>query len=296
MKINELTNSKNFLEILLNNIQSVIFIVNKNLEIQEVNNVFLDTFSLTEKDVIGNKCFDLFDCFNKTDNVNCDKCKLLKDANKDKTISKEIILNGNKITKHFLFKAQEVEFKDKEMVLVILDDVTELVRKTKELEKLATIDELTAIYNRRFILEKLTEQMERSRRYKIPLSVLLIDIDNFKSINDNYGHIVGDYVLVESAKAMKISLRKIDYIGRLGGEEFLVILPDISLNNAYICAERIRNTVKSINLDSFNQSLSISGGLIEYNGLDSLESVIDKVDKLLYRAKNSGKDMIKFFN
>ena len=112
-----------------------------------------------------------------------------------------------------------------------------ILMQTSKLEQLANTDPLTGISNRRSILDKLEEELHRAERYTRPLSVLMVDIDHFKNVNDQYGHNAGDAVLIEFCRTIKSALRKNDSLGRIGGEEFVIILPETTLDNAIIVAE-----------------------------------------------------------
>ncbi len=289
MRITELKNSKNFLEILLDNIKTIFMILDNNGIIVETNKAFLDTFSIEEEKTIGIKFSDLIKCKCQSEG----NCLINSEEDEKRIVTYEINVNGNEVEKHFLSRIKDVDFQDEKMKLVILEDVTKLIEKKNKLEKLATIDDLTNIYNRRYILEKLEVEMKRAKRYNHSLSIILIDIDDFKSINDNYGHLLGDYILIETSKIMKNHLRETDYLGRLGGEEFLIILPETKIENAFMCGERIRLVIKDTELEGYNQMLSISGGLVTYNYEDNLKEFINKADKLLYTAKGNGKNIIE---
>ncbi|RLJ70784.1 diguanylate cyclase (GGDEF)-like protein [Hydrogenivirga caldilitoris] len=158
----------------------------------------------------------------------------------------------------------------------------------KELKFLAEIDTLTGVYNRRKIEEILEGEIERSKRYGNPLSVILIDIDNFKQLNDTYGHQTGDMVLKEIVSVIRESLRKTDYLGRLGGEEFLVILPETTPERAKLVAERIRKDIE--NLDLRVGKITVSAGVTGLKKGDTVETLMNRVDRAMYLAKEKGKN------
>ncbi len=289
MNIIELKNSKNFLEIFLDNISTIFIILNSNGVIVETNKAFLETFSMNKEDIVGKKFSDLMKCKYEDE----DKCLINGEIDEKKVVSYEIDIDKKNIEKHFSLRVKDVDFQNEIMKLIILEDLTELIEKKDELKKLATIDDLTNIYNRRYILKKLEAEMKRAKRYNHPLSIVLIDIDDFKNINDNYGHLLGDYILIETSKIMKNHIRETDYIGRLSGEEFLIILPETKIENAFMCGERIRLVIKDLELEGYNQMLSISGGLVAYDYEDSLKEFVNKAERLLYKAKNNGKNIIE---
>ncbi len=167
--------------------------------------------------------------------------------------------------------------------------------KEKELHKQATTDFLTNVLNRRAFFEKAQEEVERTLRYKNKLSVLILDIDHFKSINDSYGHHAGDEVLKKFIQSVENTLRNSDFIGRIGGEEFAVLLPETELDKALIIGERIRDLIGNITIpvDHLTLRLTVSLGAAEYNsGEKNIYSTIKRADAALYRAKESGRNRI----
>jgi two-component system cell cycle response regulator len=159
--------------------------------------------------------------------------------------------------------------------------------KKKILQDLAIKDGLTGLYNHKHLHELLFMHTKSSLRYHKPLSVIMIDIDNFKYINDTYGHPFGDVVLIRVAKAIENTIRESDILGRYGGEEFLAILPETKVEEAYILGERIREAVKSLTIEN-NINVSISGGVSQF--ITTSEQVIYDADQLLYRSKQLGKN------
>ena len=160
------------------------------------------------------------------------------------------------------------------------------------LHHMAITDGLTQIFNRKHITDILQKEISRCIRYEKKLSILLFDIDFFKKVNDTYGHLAGDKVLVEISKAVKDTLRESDYLGRYGGEEFLVIFPETDLLSAYVISNRIRETVEKIFWEVCNgHIITISGGVVENFGED-LNRMIKRADNLLYYAKENGRNNI----
>ncbi len=166
----------------------------------------------------------------------------------------------------------------------------------KALESLRYIsirDGLTKVFNKKYISEYLEEELKRSRRYESSLSIILFDIDFFKSVNDSYGHQIGDLVLVKISELFRNNLRELDVIGRYGGEEFLIILPETSMMAAYELADRLR-TIISMTQWEFDdgRKITISGGVVENLG-ESPAKMIGRADELLYVAKNKGRNRIE---
>lgn len=172
-----------------------------------------------------------------------------------------------------------------------------LIKEEKVLlEKMAVTDDLTRLYNHRFFIKRLNEEYKRAKRYDTPLSCAMIDIDDFKKINDTYGHQSGDIILHEIASVIKNSVRETDVVARYGGEEFAVILPHTDHEDAFNLANRIRNAVKGFRSDNLREdvSITVSIGVSTYphSGVEDVDGLIRKADDGLYKAKYSGKDMV----
>ncbi len=148
-------------------------------------------------------------------------------------------------------------------------------------------DQLTGVYNRSKILELLELECEKSKRYGIPVCVLMIDLDNFKEINDTMGHVHGDEVLRQVARTIRDNIRRIDYCGRYGGDEFIVIAPNTNAEGALKLAERIRKRVEELNL-----GVTVSIGVARFNEEKSIKEFISKVDEALYTSKQKGKNTV----
>ena len=159
-------------------------------------------------------------------------------------------------------------------------------------------DYLTNIYSRGFILELLSKEFYRAKRYGRPLCVLMMDLDNFKRVNDKYGHVAGDKVLIDVSSKIKKSLRDADYVGRYGGEELLVILPETTLENAAKVGERLRSLVekKIIKFGNEKVSMTISIGVSDVKKEDEvIQNVIGRADSAMYKAKKAGKNQVVIY-
>lgn len=161
-------------------------------------------------------------------------------------------------------------------------------------------DPLTRVYNRRYLDRRLEEEVGRSRRYALELSVFLLDIDHFKRVNDTYGHHAGDVTLATLGSLIKTALRKLDVIARYGGEEFLVICPNTAIDGAALVAERLRRVVESQQVEISDNSgkkqlihISISIGVASLtSAMDSQEKLVQAADQALYRAKSGGRNRV----
>jgi diguanylate cyclase (GGDEF)-like protein len=168
----------------------------------------------------------------------------------------------------------------------------EVKQKTVALEKMAITDTLTGLFNRRHIYSRLNQEVEKAERYGSKFSLIMLDIDNFKSINDSHGHQVGDEVLRVVAEMIRLSIRTVDIAGRYGGEEFMVILPEVALAGTIPVAERIRKAVETARFPNEDLRITISGGAAEYSG--SIEQLVKQADSLMYRAKANGRNIIQY--
>lgn len=157
---------------------------------------------------------------------------------------------------------------------------------------LSITDALTNLYNRKKIEDILYEETLRSKRYQRSLSVMIIDIDHFKDINDRYGHPVGDKVLKIISKTLKDNIRDVDKIGRWGGEEFLVVAPETHLVPAKSLAHRLKNSIEELRINNV-RNLTVSIGLSVLNCNEGIESFIKRVDNALYKAKKYGRNRIE---
>ncbi len=168
----------------------------------------------------------------------------------------------------------------------------QLTQARHEMETLAMHDGLTGIFNRRAIEEYTEAELDLARRKERPLSVILLDIDHFKAINDQYGHSIGDHTLQQLAEILPRNLRQYDRIGRWGGDEFIVILPDTKISEAIMIAERMRITTAETKLSLENgeyYTVQISLGVACASGsYPSLIKLVDAADLVMYRAKQAG--------
>ena len=169
-------------------------------------------------------------------------------------------------------------------------------RADRETYELATTDSLTAVYNRRTFKELAEPQLSRSRRAQVPVSLLMLDLDHFKRINDTYGHLAGDDVLKAFAKLVGACLRKEDLLARYGGEEFVVLLPSASQQAALSLSERIREQVAARPFDANGHlvRVTVSVGIASEAGdtLPSLEAMLGRADEALYKAKDDGRNRV----
>jgi len=167
--------------------------------------------------------------------------------------------------------------------------------RTLQLHYLAHVDSMTETLMRRRFFELADVEFSRGKRYGNLLSIMMLDIDNFKSVNDTYGHAIGDAVLIKIATLCKGILRDVDFIGRLGGEEFAICLPETGLKSAFLVAERMRKSIENVTIrqNEHEIKVTISVGLAQLSKQDSSFSVLlNRADRVLYDAKNTGRNKV----
>ncbi|MEJ2142752.1 MAG: diguanylate cyclase [Gammaproteobacteria bacterium] len=186
----------------------------------------------------------------------------------------------------------ELEEEKNHLIEQLKSEVNQRKVAEEKLRRLASTDELTGLFNRRHINELLAEEIKRASRYNNAISLLVIDIDDFKIINDTHGHDAGDQVLRAFSKLLLDVNRDTDKVGRWGGEEFVVVLPHASTDKALTLAERVRSKVEA---DGFQpvDCFTVSIGVTTYKQGDTAESLIKRADTALYAAKNNGKNRVE---
>lgn len=174
-----------------------------------------------------------------------------------------------------------------------------LGKHTEKIEQLAFRDKLTGLYNRHYLIEQLNELMALHKRYQERFSLIMLDLDHFKRVNDSYGHAVGDKTLQATASCIMKEIRETDFGSRFGGEEFIVVCPHTSVNDCYELAERIRTTIEELRSDNlgFPGPQTISAGVFEVSSNQelSLSQILNKADQALYRAKKEGRNRVAVY-
>jgi len=179
--------------------------------------------------------------------------------------------------------------------VVISRDISEQKKREDELLRLATTDPLTGAFNRRYGTERLVEAFDRHKRYASPATVLMIDIDHFKKVNDTYGHDVGDIVLQDLAKLLRAQVRAVDMVARWGGEEFLVLMPETPAEPAAVVARRILAAVRAtpFAVPGRTIGLTVSIGAASFTpDIASVDALVKRADTALYDAKSGGRDRL----
>ncbi len=183
--------------------------------------------------------------------------------------------------------------KDQMRFIGLTRNITDTLAYEEELEELALTDRLTGLYNRHKLDEILEEQLDLANRYQVPFAVMIMDIDHFKQVNDTYGHNIGDSTLIDFALILASATRQSDMVGRWGGEEFMVIIPQAEKNLAREMAERLRKTIESHEFDTVKK-VTASFGMALHRPGENISSLISRSDAALYDSKKNGRNRVTF--
>jgi diguanylate cyclase (GGDEF)-like protein len=193
--------------------------------------------------------------------------------------------------KNLMLKSNQLQELNSELEEKIEQRTHELKEAYERMHLIANTDSLTQIHNRYSFLNAFNNELEKYKISKIEFSLIMLDIDYFKNINDTFGHDIGDYAIVEMTKIVKECLRSSDIFGRVGGEEFMILLPYTPLQSAKDIAQRIRKEIYENRFESIN-NMSVSLGVVEYKEGESGNSMLKRVDIALYEAKTQGRNMV----
>jgi diguanylate cyclase (GGDEF)-like protein len=231
--------------------------------------------------------------------IHAQECKFIKGEIEQDKYRGHIVL-PLKIDTEYLgyLAAKGVGEQDKDKFHILANQFLLGLRRSllyQKVQELAITDGLTGILSRRYFLERLKEELKRSKQFKYAFAFLMVDIDHFKECNDRYGHLVGDVILKEVAKIMKDTLRQIDLVCRYGGEEFSIILTETDKTGATFAAERIRQSVEARRIRAYDEDLqitiSIGISVFPSQGQD-IQKLLEKADQALYQAKQTGRNKV----
>ena len=291
----KLKENEKLLDTVLNNIDAYIYMKDSECRFMYINAATADLFGVKPEDILGKKGEDFLPVETAADFAVLDD-KLL--ATGENVSGEESFSDGHGNTLYYW--STKVPVKDEQGIVSTFigfsNDITELIELKKSLEIKANTDELTQLANRRNFIERAEQEFIRAKRYYLPLSLLAIDIDCFKEINDTYGHHVGDLVLKEVAGVCAATLRVTDFIGRMGGEEFSVLLPQTGYSDAKVMAERLCQQVRDYPLTGPWKNMikaTVSIGVTDMEaGDDDIDNILIRADKALYKAKKTGRDRV----
>ena len=216
--------------------------------------------------------------------------------------SRPITSSASKMYQNITINALKDASGNPSLISMMVHDVTDIAinkialqEANIQLEKISRTDKLTGLVNRGYWQERLVNALGLHKRYQTPNSLIMFDIDHFKRVNDSYGHLAGDLVIQQVASAAQQSLRTCDIVGRYGGEEFGIILPETSLDGALVFAERLRKAVENLTIEYEQQAINvtISLGVAEADKSMETESQwLEAADQALYSAKNNGRNSV----
>ena len=297
-----LSRSERFLNTIFESINDPFNIIDRNFRIIKANESYARMRGKTVEQLIGRLCYEVL---HNRDSV-CEECSVKKtfDTNKPNTKEKLVSYPGSQYVWVEIYTYPV--FDEMGQVLNVIEYTRDITQRKKaeaerdilvdRLQYLSNTDDLTGILNRRALIEKLEDEVRRSQRYKTDLSILICDIDYFKGINDNYGHDTGDRVLRVISDLLKDSIRNIDIIGRYGGDEFMVVLPETSMKGAKEIAERIRLSVEELKIKEEGENIikvTLSLGVAEFNiDKEDINALIKRADNALYIAKGKGRNRV----
>ena len=278
--------------------QDNIIIVTHNENITNVNKKFLDFFEIKDFDDFTSSGKNIFDFFQEEfgfitkEKINKQESwiKYIKDLHEiDRIVKIKSALEEEKI---FAINVDYYENKD-DYYVFSLTDITKLKEKSNLLEYQASHDKLTGLFNRNRFDEIYTKEIKRTKRYNNELSIIIFDIDDFKMVNDTYGHQIGDEVLKEISKIALDNVREQDITTRWGGEEFFILLPQTNLSGAVIVANKIRTSTQNHIFTEKSLKITASFGVTQFCiENDDEKTIITRADELLYEAKRSGKNKV----
>lgn len=175
-------------------------------------------------------------------------------------------------------------------IIRVRNFIHRILADKREWQLAATYDSLTGVLNRGVFIQNVVKEIKRAHRYNLPMSFMIFDLDKFKDINDTYGHTIGDDILIKVNDRIKSIIRSVDSIGRLGGEEFGILLPETDSDNGQMMAERIRKVVEAINLNGIKATVSI--GVTNLKPNDNIDTIYERADRALFKSKDAGRNKV----
>jgi len=284
-----INNTETILQSIIDSTDDLIFLKDENFKYINCNDAFSKFVGKSKDEIIGSSDYDLFN--KEVASLFVEKDKEMLKYNQIRS-NYEWITYPNEEKVYLHTKKIPFPYDDTVGVLGVCRDVTEMQLIQEKLEKQTNIDVLTNIDNRKSYIEHIYKLFSQFHRYNTTFSIMMFDIDDFKKINDTYGHSIGDNVLVEMSQLIKSHIRNSDYIFRVGGEEFVILFTETTIDAAKIVAENIRNSVENDLKTLVSEKVTISIGLAEVEKNDTEDSLYKRVDGLLYYSKINGKNMV----
>lgn len=280
----KLRQQSEFLEHLLSALPVGVLIIDPgSRRIEEANLEAVTMMGASREEVIGRPCWEFFahvaaQCPLTTPGVDVER-------------SERLLLRKDGLKVPVLKTVRRLRTVNGEKLVETLVDLTDRKRLEEEFYRLSVTDHLTGAYNRRYFVEMLEKEVERARRTGRAFSLIMFDLDRFKSINDRFGHAAGDRVLMSVVSAFRERLRKTDCLARWGGEEFVILLPETGTEGAAALAEELRRKLNEMEIIGVGR-VTASFGVASYRSGDTVDTVTQRVDDALYRAKGNGRNCV----
>lgn len=293
--------SKKYLENVIDSVGGILIIMDQDLRISRINQYTKEFFEQSFDNFVGRPVASLFDSdFSQseilkklalTPHLENIEGKMINNGRKTSVIASISVFKGEgKSVIGYILNARDIS-KTKQLLAKLEESNLNLKKQEIILLEQSNTDALTGVWNRGCIFNILKDIHANIPSIYATFTVIMFDLDHFKSVNDRFGHQAGDTVLIEATKIMMDSLRKTDFLGRYGGEEFLIVMPDTTLEDGYRIAERIRLKIKDTRFYNDMVDLTISGGIAEWDHT-SISELIETADQLLYQAKKTGRNTI----
>lgn len=293
---NVIKEQNKLLDAVLNNVDAYVYMKDDQRYFRYVNDKTAAMFGKSNENIIGKLDSDVIgqemaDHFWQSD-------KLVFETNEKQTIA-EVADDGEGNSRHYISMKMPYKISEESHALIgFSTDVTELYQLKEEFKKQANTDALTGLYNRRYFFKHAAIEFGRAKRHDLDMTVISIDIDYFKDINDKYGHPIGDKALIKVSENVLKSLRQEDILARIGGEEFSIILPNTTLEQAKYVAKRICQTKNKFVVNAQNNEaieIHVSVGLASMKATDiNFDDLFVRADNALYQAKETGRNRVFF--
>lgn len=292
--------NENYEDVFQNSIDAQFIIDTDTGKIIKANNAVFRIFGFNKEDIINKEFSELF-----PEQKLKSRKALLDNFNIHDGVLVQEFLNAKGEILHMEMILTIISWKEEMAILTSMRDVSKRVEAEKELEKtytkmkiLSRIDPLTNLLNRRAMMEAIENEIIRFERNNEPFVLIICDIDDYKKVNDTYGHDAGDFVLVSIADLMRSSIRKQDVIGRWGGDEFLLLLPQTDANGGKHVAVNIKRQIASttFNFSGNDVFLTMTFGISEFKEKLGLKGCIKQADNALYKGKKDGKNRVIIMN
>jgi len=291
--INEVKDAQALFELIFKTIpDATVIMAYDNLELFDCNHAFTSIFKCSKSYLYGKYVNDMLFPDDKLAEEQFKKSFECPQSSQNLSLKLSLI---NGFSFYALFSSAIIHIMDKKYVLTVIKDITEMKRMEMEIKRLMQIDPLTQLYNRFKIDDALISEAQRTKGDDAVFSIIIFDIDDFKSINDNHGHIVGDEILKSISQIVKDNIRSSDIAGRWGGEEFIIILQNTNSEKGFVLAEQLRLEIEKHNFTQVGK-VTASFGIAQSDATVDSTAIVSNADKAMYEAKKSGKNKTIVYN